>query len=133
VGWFEHCNASQNLVDSQVNVLQGFNKKIIFLSVCKALSFLYKSLRCLGSQEYEYIPVSTCEVLGTWGSYWLGHYSASRRVSGSIPSGVSGNFFRNHRRNHVSWGSTQPLKMSTRKTPGDNDGRCLRVTMLPPS
>jgi hypothetical protein len=30
-------------------------------------------------------------------------------------------------------GSTQPLKMSTRKTPGGKDGRCARVTTLPPS
>ena len=30
-------------------------------------------------------------------------------------------------------GSTQPLKMSTRKTPGGEDGRCVRVTTLPPS
>jgi hypothetical protein len=30
-------------------------------------------------------------------------------------------------------GSTQPLKMSTRKTPGGKDGRCVRVTTLPPS
>jgi hypothetical protein len=30
-------------------------------------------------------------------------------------------------------GSTQPLEMSTRKTPGGKDGRCVRVTTLPPS
>jgi hypothetical protein len=30
-------------------------------------------------------------------------------------------------------GSIQPLKMSTRKTPGGKDGRCVRVTTLPPS
>jgi hypothetical protein len=28
-------------------------------------------------------------------------------------------------------GSTQPLKMSTSKTPGGKDGRCVRVTTLP--
>ena len=30
-------------------------------------------------------------------------------------------------------GSTQPLKMGTRKTPGGEGGRCVRVTTLPPS
>jgi hypothetical protein len=30
-------------------------------------------------------------------------------------------------------GSTQPLKMSTRKTTGGEGGRCVRVTTLPPS
>jgi hypothetical protein len=30
-------------------------------------------------------------------------------------------------------GSTQPLKMSTRKIPGGEDGRCVRVTTLPTS
>jgi hypothetical protein len=33
----------------------------------------------------------------------------------------------------VPWGSTQPLKMSTRKTPGGKDGPCVRVTTLAPS
>jgi hypothetical protein len=28
-------------------------------------------------------------------------------------------------------GLTQPLKMSTRKTPGGEGGRCVRVTTLP--
>jgi hypothetical protein len=30
-------------------------------------------------------------------------------------------------------GSTRPLKMSTRKTPGGKGGRRVRVTTLPPS
>jgi hypothetical protein len=30
-------------------------------------------------------------------------------------------------------GSTQPLKMSTRKTPGGEDGWCVRVRTLPSS
>jgi hypothetical protein len=30
-------------------------------------------------------------------------------------------------------GSTQPLKISTRKTPGGEGGRCVKVTTLPPS
>ena len=60
------------------------------------------------------------------------HRAPSRRVSGSIPSGVAANFFQSYRWNHVPWG-WQPLKISTRKTPGGKDGRCVRVTTLPPS
>jgi hypothetical protein len=30
-------------------------------------------------------------------------------------------------------GLIQPVKMSTRKTPGGEGGRCVRVTTLPPS
>jgi hypothetical protein len=30
-------------------------------------------------------------------------------------------------------GSIQPLKISTRNTPGDKDGQCVKVTTLPPS
>jgi hypothetical protein len=32
------------------------------------------------------------------------HCAASREVSGSIPSDVTGDFFRGCRRNHVPWG-----------------------------
>jgi hypothetical protein len=30
-------------------------------------------------------------------------------------------------------GSTQPLKISTKKAPEDKDSQCIRVTTLPPS
>jgi len=32
------------------------------------------------------------------------HCATSRMVSGSIPGGVNGDFFRSYRRNHVPWG-----------------------------
>ena len=54
-------------------------------------------------------------------------------VSGSIPSGVTGNFFPRLPMEPCALGSTQPLKMSIRKTPGGEGGRCVRVTTLPPS
>jgi ABC-type transport system involved in Fe-S cluster assembly fused permease/ATPase subunit len=34
----------------------------------------------------------------------LRHRANTRRVSGSIPSGVAGDFLRSYRRNHVLWG-----------------------------
>ena len=63
---------------------------------------------------------------------WLKHCATSRKVSGSIPGGVALEFVRSCRRNRAL-GSTQPLKMSTVKTLGGKDGRCVRVTTLPPS
>ena len=35
---------------------------------------------------------------------WLRHYATSRTVSGSIPRGVTGDFFRSYRQNHLPWG-----------------------------
>jgi hypothetical protein len=35
---------------------------------------------------------------------WFRHCATSRKVSGSIPSGVTGDFFRSYRRNHMPWG-----------------------------
>jgi hypothetical protein len=61
----------------------------------------------------------------------LSHCATSRRVSGSIPSGVA--FFPKLPMEPRALWSTQPLKMSTRKTPGGKGGRCVRVTTLPPS
>jgi hypothetical protein len=61
------------------------------------------------------------------------HCATSRKVSGSIPGCVAGDFFPKLPTEPCALGSTQPLKMSTRKTPGGEDGRCVRVTTLPPS
>ena len=36
------------------------------------------------------------------------HCATSRTDSGSIPSGVTGDFFRSYRQNHVPWGSGLP-------------------------
>ena len=35
---------------------------------------------------------------------WLRHCATNRKVSGSIPGGVAGDFFRSYRRDHVPWG-----------------------------
>jgi hypothetical protein len=54
-------------------------------------------------------------------------------VSESIPSGVTEDFFPKVETEPCALGSTQPLEMCTRKTPGGEGGRCVRVTTLPPS
>jgi len=56
--------------------------------------------------------------------FQAGHCATSRTVSGSIPGGVTGDFF---------LGSTQPLKMSTRDFSWGKGGRCVGLTTLPPS
>ena len=43
-------------------------------------------------------------LLWAWGSVVVKALRYYRRVSGSIPSGVAGDFFRSYRRNHVPWG-----------------------------
>jgi hypothetical protein len=49
---------------------------------------------------------------------WLRHCATSRRVSGSIPNGVVGDFFRKLQTESCALGSNQPLEMSTRKILG---------------
>jgi hypothetical protein len=94
------------------------DRNCFFLQTCFAGS--------IGKYYYYY------DSKGSGVAYWLRYCATSREVSGSIPSGVTGDFFRGYRRNHVPLGSTQPLKMSTRKIPGSKAGRCVRLTTLPP-
>jgi hypothetical protein len=61
---------------------------------------------------------------------------SGRTVPGSIPGGVTGFFSDNILPSDrtMTLESTQPLvKISTRNISGSKDGRCVRVTTLPPS
>jgi hypothetical protein len=71
--------------------------------------------------------------MGPGVAQWLRHCATSRKVSGSIPSGVTGDLLRSYRWNHVPWGRLSLQKWVQGKTPGGKDGRCVRVTTLPPS
>jgi hypothetical protein len=62
---------------------------------------------------------------------WVKNCPHFRYMSGSIP-GVWG-FFPGHQTVPRALESTRPLKMSTRLFLGFKDGRCVRVTTLPPS
>ena len=56
-----------------------------------------------------------------------------QRTKKKIPQWCHWGFFPKLLTEPCALGSTQPLKMSTRKTPGGEGGRCVRVTTLPPS
>ena len=73
---------------------------------------------------------------GTRWRSWLRHWSTSRKVAGSIPDGVIGIFqLHNPSGRTMALGSTQsPTEMTTRDVSlGGKDGRCVRLTTLPPS
>jgi hypothetical protein len=92
---------------------------------CRPVTIVAPELDLTDSSSVSY---QICNKL----AYVYGAWPTSRRVSGSIPGDVAGDFFQNYRLNRVLE-STQPLKMSIRKTPVGEDGRCVRVTTLPPS
>jgi hypothetical protein len=57
----------------------------------------------------------------------------SRRVPGSNPGGVTWDFFGELPTEPCALRSTQPLKMSTRNSPGGECGRCVELTTNYPS
>ena len=67
-------------------------------------------------------------LLGTGVAQWLRHCATSRTVSGSIPGGVTGDFFPWLPTEPCALGSTQPLQMSTRDFSWGKGGRCVRLT-----
>ena len=60
------------------------------------------------------------------------HCAASRRVSGSIPGGVTGDFFSEATDRTMCPGVNSASKNEYQDTPGGKGGRCVRVTTLPP-
>ena len=70
-----------------------------------------------------------------WWRSWMRHCRTSRKVAGSIPDGVIG-IIHCHKPSGctVTLVSTQPLtEMSTRNIYWGKGGRCIRLTLLPPS
>jgi hypothetical protein len=102
---------------------KGFLKKC-----CKKLRIFENFLKKHAVQNAEK-TLATYPQRGRGVAYWLRHWAASRKVSGSIPSGVTGDFFRSYRRNDVPWG--RDSKNEYQNTPGGKDGRWVRLTTLP--
>jgi hypothetical protein len=63
-----------------------------------------KFLQIVRNKEMQKIVILYISLRSALGSVVVKHCAASRRVSGSIPSGVTGDFFRSYRRNHLPWG-----------------------------
>ena len=72
-------------------------------------------------------------VKGTAVAQWLRCCTTNRKVAGSIPDGVIGNFlWRNPSDRTMVLGSTRQ-KWVPGEFPGGKCGRCVRLTTLPPS
>jgi hypothetical protein len=70
--------------------------------------------------------------LGAWGGVVVKVLRYLLEGLGIDPQWCRWGFFSEAPTELCALGSTQPLKMSTRKTPGGKGGRCVRVTTLPP-
>jgi hypothetical protein len=72
-------------------------------------------------------------VKGAWGSVVVKALCYLSEGLGIDPRWCHWGFFPRLPTEPCALGSTQPVKMSTWKTPGGKDGRCVRVKTLPPS
>jgi hypothetical protein len=62
---------------------------------------------------------------------WLRHCATSRKVPGSIPGRVTGDFFRGIQQVHVP-GVDSAFRNEYQDILGGKDGRCVGLTTLPP-
>ena len=84
----------------------------------------------------ETFLMDNLESCGTRWRSWLRYCTKSRKVAGSIPDGVIGNFHRHNPSGRtMALGLTHPLtEMSTTNIFWKGKGgRCVRLTILPPS
>jgi hypothetical protein len=62
---------------------------------------------------------------------WLRRCATTRKVPGSIPGRVTGDFFRGIRQVHVP-GVNSAFRNEYQYIPGGKDGRCVWLITLPP-
>ena len=81
--------------------------------------------------NFGMLPIETGRAVANW----LRHYATNRQVAGSVPNGVIGIFqWHNPSGRTMALGSIQPVtEMRTKCISWGKDGRCVRLTTLPPS
>jgi hypothetical protein len=70
-------------------------------------------------------------MMGPGVAQWLRRCATSRKVPGSIPGRVTGDFFRSIRQFNVS-GVYSAFRNEYQDIRGGKDGRCVGLTTLPP-
>ena len=105
----------QNLSTSKCKYFESIH----FLRCCARICFLFQ---CLNNFLYFDFVTAVAQ--------WSRCCATNRKVAGSIPGAVIGNFIDiNSLRSHYGPGFAQPLTgMSTRSISGCNNGRCVRLT-----
>jgi hypothetical protein len=96
-------------------------------AVCLHTAWRFTIWRYIPHEEHTLRYCGLCQWLrGPGVALWLRRCDTSRTVPGSIPGGVTWDFFRGALR------STQPLKMSTRDFSWGKGGRCFWLTTYRP-
>ena len=75
---------------------------------------------------------SNTVIIGAWGSLVVKAMRYQSEGLGIDPRWCRWEIFPKPPTEPCALGSNRPLKMSTRKTCGGKDGRCVRMTTLPP-
>jgi hypothetical protein len=113
----------------------SFHRPVLIFQPTVSCRASYNQL-CL-EQHYSLKELRSCYVLtyksgylvgfGPGVAYWLRHYATSQKVPGSIPGGVTGDFFRGIRQFHVPRVDSASQN-EYQVTSGGRDGRCIRLT-----
>jgi hypothetical protein len=77
------------------------------------------------------LSVSLTFILNLLSHTYINRCATSRKVPGSIPGRVNGDFFRGIRQVNVP-GVDSAFRNEYQDIPGGNDGRCVGLTTLPP-
>jgi len=106
----------------------------VFLNVNNGQSACINTSSQYWGKDSHLFTVRCYQSGARWRS-WLRHYATSLKVAGSIPDGVTGNFYwHNLSGCTMALGSTQLLtEMNTRNISWGKSSRCIGLTTLPPS
>ena len=65
---------------------------IVYCTYVYVYVYVQDTMNKISSSDRSHIVYSTYIYGGTWWRSWLRHCATSRKVTGSIPNGVTGNF-----------------------------------------